>query len=97
MFKTYSFTKQNILLNSPMRIGVYYIGHINNGYFIPDYIGSSDNIQRRLTEHLAENKWSDVTHFAFTTCRSIQEAQELEQREIQKYKPKYNKIGVRLR
>jgi len=79
-------------------IGVYYCGFITTeGNLKPLYIGSGtskDGIRGRLLYHLEKDVWPDATYFGYCLCDTVEEAKKWEEKEIAKYKPKYNKIGV---
>ncbi len=78
-------------------IGVYYCWAVNVfGGRECEYVGRAvgdAGIRGRLLQHLAEDKWQDVTHFGYTECANAIEAVLLETNEIARLKPKYNKIG----
>jgi hypothetical protein len=78
-------------------IGVYYCGELAlDGSFITYYVGravSDVGIRGRLLHHLAEQKWSDVTHFGYKICSTINEAINHEATEIARLTPKYNTVG----
>jgi hypothetical protein len=78
-------------------IGVYYCGKLGtDGSFITCYVGRAIcdiGIRGRLLQHLAEEKWSDVTHFGYKVCSTISEAINHEAEEIARLRPKYNTIG----
>lgn len=78
-------------------IGVYYCGYqLQNGQLFALYVGRAvgeGGIRSRLLQHLAENKWVDVTYFGYIQCTTVQEAINLEAQEIAGLKPKYNMVG----
>ncbi len=77
--------------------GVYYLGNINaNGKLGVLYVGKAfgkDGIRGRLLQHLNDNEWPDISHFGFKTCSTEKESLEFESIEIERLKPKHNKIG----
>ena len=81
-------------------IGVYYIGiKTSENQLKIFYIGKATGdggVRERLLEHLSETKWSDATHFGFHffTGTDTEKIEEFEKKEITKYKPKYNTMGV---
>lgn len=93
----YSYNEETVGNWNSSAIGVYYCGIIlANGNLRPLYIGSGtgDNgIKGRLLDHLRENYWSNVTHFGYQVCDTTDEARKFETEEIDRYKPKYNKVG----
>ena len=78
-------------------IGVYYCGYpLSNGNLLVHYVGRAvgkDGIRGRLLQHMLEDLWSDISHFGYSVCSTIQEAENLEASEIKRLKPKYNKQG----
>jgi hypothetical protein len=81
-------------------IGVYYIGTKTPEnqlriFYIGKAVGNG-GIRGRLLEHLSEAKWSDATHFGFHIFGNdeIAKVEAFEKEEINKYKPKYNIVGV---
>lgn len=78
-------------------IGVYYCGtRTTDGKLTPLYIGKGTGeggIRSRLLDHLSEDNWLDVTHFGYHICDTTAEAEDYEMEEIDKYKPKCNKVG----
>jgi len=77
--------------------GVYYCGYpLANGNLLVLYTGravSDGGIRIRLLQHLQEDRWTDISHFAYRVCTTVGEAENLEMEEIQRLQPKYNKQG----
>lgn len=95
----YSFDYFSISENSPNNIGVYYCGALHaNGNLNPYYIGRAKgeftSIRSRLLEHFNSKKWQDVIYFGYVLCTTVKEAEELEEKEIARFNPKYNVIGT---
>ncbi len=93
----YAFNTNAISMYAPNSIGVYYLGERDGSDMTHYYIGKAargdSSIRDRLFSHLYEEKWPDVTCFGFRTTTTAKEADELEESEIKKYKPKYNQVG----
>lgn len=73
--------------------GIYYCGIKQNESIIPLYIGKATReggIKDRLLDHLREDNWPDITHFAYYALDNEKEIDNFEVLEIEKYKPKYN-------
>lgn len=91
----YSYNNKTVADWESSPIGVYYCGTPHpTGDVSPLYVGRAigdGGIRTRLLQHLAEDKWPDVTHFSYTTCDSSKEAIDLEAAEITRIQPKYNK------
>lgn len=92
--------KSNILvwgsdnINSvPAANGVYVLRNLpsTNGII---YIGSSEDIRRRLNEHWSTGDIPEVMWFDWYKTDTISFARELEQIWIAQYSPKYNSQGV---
>jgi len=77
--------------------GVYYCGHLlSNDNLSTYYVGrgvGEEGIRGRLLQHLREDGWSDVSHFGYRVCATVEEAEKLEAKEIKRLNPKYNKQG----
>ncbi len=54
------------------------------------YIGSSDNIERRLNEHFLLGDIPGISFFDWYEADSMEAARELEKEWIVKHSPKYN-------
>ena len=95
----YKYNKEVVSNNAPDRIGVYYCGELDHeGKLTPHYIGraigNNVTIKSRLLDHLRDDSyWRGITHFCYVMTNSAQEAEKLEADEINRCKPKYNKIG----
>ncbi len=93
----FTYNQLGILMSAPQSQGIYYCGWVNpQNQLVPLYIGRAKGtgvtINSRLSDHLKDDWWTDVTHFGYVTCSLDQEAINLEAAEIDKYKPKYNTI-----
>lgn len=94
----YRYNKVSITNNAPESIGVYYCGYLDmNNLLIPCYVGRAKgdyvDIRSRLSDHLRDDSWSDVTHFGFSVCSTAKDAEDLEAKEIERCQPKYNIQG----
>ncbi len=69
----------------PIVMGVYFL--INKGNIV--YVGSCDNIHKRITVHYA-NKKAEFTDWFFEECLSRKEMKNIEIEYIKKFTPKYN-------
>ena len=85
-FNRKRFGIQNIQL-TPQVKGVYVI---LDRYDRPQYVGKSNNISRRLMEHLNNKDVSDARGFAAYQTRTDGAALKLEKKLIRKYCPPYN-------
>ncbi len=94
----YSYDERTVEDWNNSSIGVYYIGQKTpDGRLTIFYIGRStgrEGIRGRLLDHLGEDKWSDATHFGYHFCDTVQETIDWEEKEIFRFKPKYNTVGV---
>jgi excinuclease UvrABC nuclease subunit len=90
----YDYNQQNIIDWNSNAIGIYYCGYIMyNGNFIILYVGRAigqGGIRERLLQHLRDDNWPGVTHFAFVVCSTAQEAIDYEAMEITRLQPAYN-------
>ncbi len=79
-------TKDNIE-RTPDRIGIYVI---KNERGAAQYVGRSQQVKTRLTQHLSQKDIPGARSFQVRTLTSKEQAENLEGRYIQRYKPKYN-------
>lgn len=91
----YAYNRQSIGTNAPEDHGVYYCGYPNSKnalviLYVGRAVGDGVTIRSRLYDHLRDDNWSDVTHFGYAICSTVQEAKDFEESEIEKYKPRYN-------
>ncbi len=94
----YSYNSKSISHNAADKIGVYYCGYVNENnrlstLYVGRAAGDTDSIKSRLSDHLNNNRWPDVSHFGFYICDTKSEATDLEAKEIARLKPKYNSMG----
>jgi len=95
----FAYQKLFVQLSTPEKIGVYYLGMINNnGVFQVLYVGKSTNqnggIRARILEHIGLGEWPDITNFGYCICDTQTETENFEITEIKRLNPKYNqKVG----
>jgi excinuclease UvrABC nuclease subunit len=85
-FNTKRLGVENIAATPPVT-GVYLI---LDRYERVQYVGKSNNLPRRLTEHLNNNDIGDARRFVAYQTRTEHAAKNLERRLIRKYCPPYN-------
>lgn len=88
----------SVATNATDNLGVYYCGYVNgNSALITLYVGRAAgdgvSVRSRLSDHLRNDSWRDVTHFGYRICSTKKEAEDLEAAEIQRLQPKYNTQG----
>ena len=77
------------IASSPSKPGVYVLRTSTEiGSII--YIGSSDNLERRLNEHFLSADIPGVLFFDWYETGSLESARSVEKQWIVKYSPKYN-------
>lgn len=81
-------TKENIE-RTPDRTGIYVI---KNARGATQYVGRSQNLKTRLTQHLDQKDIPGADSFQTRTLTSKKQAENLEGRYIERYKPKYNML-----
>lgn len=88
-----SWSRDNIDIIPSNSSGVYVLRNIPslNGII---YIGSSDDIRRRLTEHWLLGDISETVWFDWYQTNTLEEAQIIERTWISQYTPKYNVQGL---
>lgn len=93
----FAYTLQSVSNNAPQSKGVYYMGSLNqDGSLGVTYVGKSSDgadMRGRLLSHYNNGEWSDITHFGYRVCTTIQEADKLEADEITRLQPTHNQIG----
>ncbi len=93
----YSYNHPTIHSWNSSAIGVYYCGYpLQDGSLAVLYVGRAvgqGGIRGRLLEHLREELWHSITHFGYTVCNTIAEAEILERMEIARLQPHYNTQG----
>lgn len=96
----FSFTQEIVGGWDSTAIGVYYCGYLNaKGELVCLYVGQAcgaAGLRGRLLQHLAERKWSNVTHFSYRQCGKVEEAANLESAEIRRIQPYYNIQGKKI-
>lgn len=75
--------------NVPSEMGVYVLRN-NPSMEGIIYVGSTNDLKRRLEEHFLSEDISEVLFFDYYKTYSIEEARKIEELWIVKYKPKYN-------
>ena len=81
------------ITSAPSRPGVYVLRTATEISSII-YIGSSDNLERRLNEHFLSRDIPGVSFFDWYETGSIDNARNVEKQWIVKYAPRYNeRIG----
>lgn len=74
---------------APSRCGIYVLRTSTEISSII-YVGSTDNIERRLSEHFLSNDIPGVLFFDWYETSTPEIAQEIEKKWIIEYAPKYN-------
>jgi len=80
------FTKANIE-KAPDRPGIYVI---KNEKGATQYVGMSQKLRTRLEQHLSQKDIPGADTFRTRPVRSTKQAENLEGRYIENYKPRYN-------
>jgi hypothetical protein len=75
--------------------GVYGLFHYNPYTFIYEnlYVGLTDNLRRRLTEHFNNPPIAGVTHFFAEAWATAQQRNQREAELIQEFNPPGNTVG----
>ena len=76
--------RTKIKRSAPTKGGVYELTSFGEDRAL--YIGSSDNLQRRLLEHLSQSK---PNRFRYKTAGLLQNPESLEKRHFNKYEKKH--------
>jgi excinuclease UvrABC nuclease subunit len=96
----YPYTEANVQKYAPVSGGVYRLINKNGDNYYVFYIGESDNLKRRLLEHLAPSEPNACIKrhllvyncfFRFLEVNSSQERSRIEQEQIKEYDPTCNK------
>jgi len=96
----YPYTEANVQRYAPGSGGVYRLINKTSENYNVFYIGQSDNLQRRLLEHLAPSEpnacikkhiYEYSCFFRFIEVSSSQERSRIEQEQIREYNPPCNK------
>ncbi len=77
------------IASAPSRSGVYVL-RIATEISSIVYIGSSDNLERRLNEHFLSGDIPGISFFDWYETGSLEEARNIEKQWIVKYSPRYN-------
>jgi len=95
----YSYTKTDVQAHAPLAGGVYrLINEKENEYYV-FYVGQSDNLQRRLLEHLSDSEQDPCIkkhlrdyycYYRFVEVISSVDRKRIEREQIVKYKPDCN-------
>ena len=56
------------------------------------YIGESEDIKKRLNQHINNNEWEDAIYFDYLIINSKEDRMNSEKNYIQKYNPKHNEL-----
>ena len=95
----YSYTEENVKRYATLAAGVYRISYKKNDKYFVFYIGQSNNIQRRLLEHLSPSETDPcitrhlrdyVCFFRFIEISSLDERSRVEREQIKEYNPTCN-------
>ncbi len=71
----------------PKRTGIYVIKSDRGA---TQYIGRSQNLKARLSQHHSQKSIPNASTFQTRTTRSVRKAATLESEYIRRYKPRYN-------
>ena len=83
----------NNITTAPSKPGVYVLRTATDISSIV-YVGSSDNLERRLNEHFLSSDVPGISFFDWYETGSNEDARSIEKQWIIKYSPKYNdRIG----
>lgn len=96
----YPYTKANVQKYAPLTGGVYRLSYKKNSDCFVFYVGQSNNLERRLLEHLSSSE-IDICikrhlrdyscFFRFIEISSQDERNRIEREQIDKYNPDCNK------
>jgi len=95
----YSYTDNNVNLYVTANEGVYRLIYKEGGKYYVFYVGQSDDLQRRLNEHLSYTEPNECIKrylqnfncfFRFIEITLQTERDRVEEEEIEKYKPPCN-------
>jgi len=95
----YRYNNTNVNRYAPSNGGVYRLIHNENEKFYPFYIGQSNDLKRRLLEHLSSSEpdvcikrhLRDYTcYFRFIEIASQSERDRVERQQIEEYNPACN-------
>lgn len=92
----YSYTDSNVDVHAPTSGGVYRLIYERDEEYYVFYVGQSDNLERRLHEHLSPSEPDECIkrylgnyscYFRFIEIASQAERDNIEKREIEEYSP----------
>ena len=95
----YSYTDNNVNLYVPASEGIYRLIYKKGEKYYVFYVGQSDDLQRRLNEHLSYSEPNECIKrylqnfncfFRFIEITLQSERDRVEEEEIEKYKPPCN-------
>lgn len=95
----YEYTEANVKAYAPTSGGVYRLIYHSGGKFIIFYVGQTDNLERRLLEHLSPSESNacirrhlrDYTcYFRFLDVSTEADRLRIEQEQIKEYNPDCN-------
>jgi|GEM_PF-2428418 len=72
---------------APNRTGIYVI---KSDRGVTQYVGRSQNLKARLSQHHSKKSIPNASTFQTRTVRSVRKVEALESEYIRRYKPKYN-------
>lgn len=96
----YPYTEENIKKYAPPTGGVYRLSYKKNGSYYVFYIGQSNNLERRLLEHLGPSETDSCIKrhlrdydcfFRFIEISSLDERNRVERNQIDEYDPPCNR------
>jgi len=96
----YSYTEENVQKYAPLTAGVYRLIYKSDNDYYVFYVGQSNNLQRRLLEHLSPSEPDSCIKrhlrdyncfFRFIEISSQDERNRVEREQIEKYKPNCNR------
>ena len=98
--KLYQYTEENVERNAPTSGGVYRLScDEGNPKYRVFYVGQSDNLERRLKEHLNPSQPDECNkrhlrkytcYFRFIEIASTVQRDRVEDEQIEKYRPECN-------
>ena len=95
----YAYTEENVRRYTPTSGGVYRLINKKGEDFYVFYVGQSNNLERRLLEHLSPNESDECIkrhlrqyscYFRYVEVASQSERDRIEQEQIQEYNPTCN-------
>ena len=95
----YSYTEANVKKYAPASGGVYRLINKNGGKYYVFYVGQSNNLERRLLEHLSPSELDACIKrhlrdydcfFRFIEVSSSSERDRIEKEQIKEYSPSCN-------